>query len=141
MNLINISKRNEYIFEGDICKIIINSPKHGIKYVIIDFKNYKLVKKYTWHLRYHKHIGGFYVMTNVRDESKKSKQSTLRLHRLITNCPSGLVVDHINCDTLNNIESNLRVCTNKQNSENRGKPITNKSGYRNVSWDKQHNKI
>ena len=43
-----------------------------------------------------------------RDDSTKM---TIRLHRLIMNAPEGMVVDHLNGDSLDNRRSNLRVCT------------------------------
>lgn len=41
------------------------------------------------------------------------------LHRLITNAPKGLVVDHIDGNGLNNRRSNLRVVTQQKNLWNR----------------------
>lgn len=63
------------------------------------------------------------------------------MHRLILNCPEGMYVDHINGDPLDNRKCNLRITTNQQNCENRQGPYkSNKSGYRGVSFDKQHQK-
>ena len=41
------------------------------------------------------------------------------LHRFILNTPSNKVVDHINGNTLDNRESNTRICTQANNSKNR----------------------
>ena len=41
------------------------------------------------------------------------------LHRFILNSPSNKVVDHINGNTLDNRESNIRICTQANNSRNR----------------------
>jgi hypothetical protein len=54
---------------------------------------------------------------------------TIRLHRLVTNAPEGMVVDHVKKDKLDNRLSNLRVCTQKTNTQNR----KNTKGY---AWDK-----
>lgn len=42
-----------------------------------------------------------------------------KLHQVIMNPPTGLVVDHIDGDTMNNRRSNLRVVTNAVNVRNR----------------------
>lgn len=64
------------------------------------------------------------------------------LHRWVTSCPEGYVVDHINHDCLNNRSSNLRVVESYQNSQNRKSASSNNlsCGVLNVLWDKQANR-
>ena len=57
------------------------------------------------------------------------KGGKYRLHRLIMKAPKGMVVDHLNHNKLDNRKKNLRVCTQRQNSQNRKDTI----GY---TWDK-----
>ncbi|MBF0253189.1 MAG: HNH endonuclease [Candidatus Omnitrophica bacterium] len=47
-----------------------------------------------------------------------SEGRDVRLHRFLTNCPDGFVVDHKDRNTLNNRQSNLRVCTQRENTFN-----------------------
>jgi hypothetical protein len=56
------------------------------------------------------------------------------LHRLITNCPKGFEVDHINHDTLDCTRANLRIVNRSQNLMNRGCLKKNKIGLKNVFW-------
>jgi hypothetical protein len=54
--------------------------------------------------------------------------------------PTGMIVDHIDRNPLNNLLSNLRLATIEQNNVNRSVQSNNKSGVRGVSWCKITNK-
>lgn len=74
----------------------------------------------------------------VRSDYSKGKKERIRMHRLITNCPLDLQVDHINGDRSDNQETNLRVCTVAENARWRNSTKRNSSGFRGVSWAKRH---
>ena len=56
--------------------------------------------------------------------TRASSGAILYMHRLILDAPSGLEVDHRNCDGLDNRRDNLRLATRSQNSAN-----SRKSGW------------
>lgn len=80
----------------------------------IDSEDYELVSGYKWGL-----------MTQVRDGytlkyvTASHHGKTVYLHRVITNCPRGKLVDHLNGDGLDNRRSNLKICTHSENQLNR----------------------
>ena len=56
------------------------------------------------------------------------------LSRLIMNAPFGMVVDHINHDTLDNRRCNMRVCTHSENCRNRMKNAQSKGRFKCVGY-------
>ena len=56
------------------------------------------------------------------------------MHRVITNAPKGMTVDHKDGNRLNNQRDNLRICTLRQNLQNRrvqqGSKNPNKTGLK-----------
>ena len=71
-------------------------------------------------------------------ENGKPKYKIHYLHRWIFNDPPNVEIDHIYHKTLDNRKSQLRSTERPHNDTNRkGKNSNNKSGYRNVFWDKQ----
>ena len=57
------------------------------------------------------------------------------VHRLITNCPEGMYVDHINGNGLDNRQSNIRITTLQQNNQNVAPRKDASSKYRGVSYN------
>lgn len=55
--------------------------------------------------------------------------------------PEGMVIDHINGDTLDNSLGNLRVCTVTQNAQNIHHGRGMYSSYKGVSFDKRKDKF
>jgi len=68
-----------------------------------------------------------YRAVKCRRDGKKVLAS-----RLLMNPQNGMVVDHINGDTLDNRRSNLRVCTQAQNLRNRKMSKCSSSGFKGV---------
>lgn len=113
--------------------IPIQSKKYGEKYCFIDGEDFDKVKDYTWGLK-ESSKNNLYVVTY------KNKK-IIRLHRLLTNCPDGLFVDHKDFNTLNNCKSNLRICTHAENGRNNKiKNIKKTSKYKGVCWKEKQNK-
>ena len=71
---------------------------------------------------------------------KNGKTTSHKIHRVITNAPVGMDVDHINGNPLDNRRVNLRICTHAENSRNTKLARNNTSGHIGVSWDKSRKK-
>lgn len=59
------------------------------------------------------------------------------LHHVIQPIEKGYVTDHIDGNTLNNLVSNLRVCSQADNSKNQAVKSNNTTGYKGVCYDKK----
>jgi len=82
---------------------------------IIDIDDYERVSKFKWHVTGNEKIG-FYARRSILENGK---QRHIFLHGFITNQPKGMVVDHINHNTLDNRKCNLRICSFRENCQNR----------------------
>ena len=96
------------------------------KYVIVDDEDFEYLNQWKWHLS-----DSGYAVRGINKNNKK-----FRMHREINKTPEGLDTDHINGNKLDNRKSNLRTVTRSQNKMNVGKPKTNSSGIKGVSWHK-----
>lgn len=105
----------------------LNIGRHSIK---LDNEDMIFLGPYSWTVN-DNGCGQLYAKTYKYDKSKKT-QSTIYLHRLIMKAPKGLVVDHINGDTLDNRKCNLRLCTNSKNLLNSKKHKDSSSGFKGV---------
>ncbi len=89
---------------------------------IVDDEDYEYLNQFKW---YFSRQG--YAVRNGK------KHSRITLHRVITNCPNNLHVDHINCNKLDNRKCNLRICNQSQNNRNTLKYKNKSSKYKGVS--------
>lgn len=96
----------------------------------ISDKDHKNVSKFKWFL----HRGA-----DNKDYVKRTKDEA-PLSRFIMNPEKGMIVDHIDGNTLNNTRENLRICTPAENSRNSILYETNTSGFRGVVWRKEDKK-
>ena len=98
-----------------------------------------------WNSRYANKRAGYIAST------KSEKYMLLRIfgkmyraHRIIMAMQgydiTGLEVDHIDGDGLNNCLSNLRLIKHRENALNQGRHINNTSNYVGVYWDKSTKK-
>lgn len=98
----------------------------------IDDEDYDRVSALKWH------YDGRYALGNVKTEN--GTWIKVRMHRFILNTPTGVEVDHINHDMLDNRKQNLREANRQQNASNRNTPANNSSGYKGVCWSKKAKK-
>jgi hypothetical protein len=96
---------------------------------IIDDEDFERVSKYKWQANKMAH-GKYRAIRGCR-----TRCGHIYMHRFILNCPKGMTVDHIDGNPLNNRRSNLRICTQGQNSKNQMKPTNNTSGFKGVIYD------
>lgn len=96
------------------------------KQALIDDADYESASKHVWYANQKNDL--FYAC------SDSFERRSVYLHQFILNYFGGLLIDHVDRNTLNNQRSNLRLCTKSQNLMNRGPTIVNNSTYKGVTW-------
>lgn len=92
--------------------------------ILVDDEDFEFLSTYRWGI-----IKGYAV--SLLSKKLGETKPRIRMHRFVTKCPNGMVVDHINGNPLDNRKENLRICTQHQNLLNRRKL---KPGYKGVYW-------
>jgi hypothetical protein len=118
--------KNMYELKGDVAYLYVTNKNYSNKSIVFSSEHLDEVRRFKWTIN----SKGYCISTTKFD------QRVIFLHRLVTKCPEDLVVDHINHDTFNNVDDNLRICTDRENSFNKGIRKDNKCGYRGVSFHK-----
>lgn len=124
--------KNEYFEDGDHWTLKITRLRDNeVTYAKLDKEDVSTAREYSWYphhdpnkpdnLIYLKSAGGY------------------RFHRVITNCPDGMVVDHINHDPLDNRRCNMRICEVGDNNRNLSISKRNTSGIVGVRYRAERN--
>lgn len=114
--------------------ITVVSKKHGNHTILFDDADYKLIYSYNWYVIKDGHK--FYAHTWIKGNKIPSS-----MHRILMGESNPKVhIDHIDGNGLNNCRFNLRRANTRQNSWNKSKKITNKSGFKGVSYKTSHKK-
>jgi len=128
--------KNYYETNGEVTKVFLNHRAKGQFATLIDTEDLPKIKEFpnNWNVNF-QNSDHIYVVTTLGGQS-------FRMHRIINECPTDKMVDHINGNTLDNRKANLRNVTGKENQQNRSKGAqrNSKSGIRGVCWVGQRNK-
>ena len=102
------------------------------QFAMVDDEDFDFINQWKWYAS--KDVRTFYARTNIWLH-KIGKQKTVRMHRyiLLLNNPS-VLVDHKDCNGLNNQKNNLRIATPYQNAANKSSIQNGYSKYLGVSW-------
>lgn len=107
--------KNNFIELGNEIEIECKRKNGDIVTTRISAEDFVKVSKVqtTWFAHTDNKGKSLYIRGNYRNEDGEKKIALL--HRVITDCPSGLVVNHLSGDTLNNTRENLEVTTQRKN--------------------------
>lgn len=105
------------------------------QFAIVDDNMFEYLNQWKWYA-FKTTYGGFMA---VRSICGNKDIKSVYMHREIMRFPKGKDIDHIDHNTLNNQEHNIRVCSRSQNHQNRRK-IRGSSQYKGVCWHKHSGK-
>lgn len=97
-------------------------------FAIVDDEDFERINQHRW----------YYTHGYARRDSKISgKRFRIYMHRIIIGSYDGILIDHIDGNSLNNVRSNLRHSTNTENVRSQRKSLKRckSSIYKGVSFD------
>jgi len=112
-------------------------PVSPCYYALVDDDKYDLLSEFSWHSVITKTSRTIYAQTEKTCDGVRTRTF---MHTMILGERSLTKADHRDGNGLNNQGYNLRICTHKQNMQNRRLNINSKSGFKGVSWCKRTNK-
>lgn len=118
---------NKHTIIEDLVIIYVYRRNGEVHEVLVDLADWHWLKEYSICITYSKSY-------DLRTYSAMTTDADLRkwyLHRLITQPPEHLVVDHINGNRLDNRRANLCICTVAENNQNQKAKANSARG---VSW-------
>ena len=101
------------------------------KYALIDDEDFEYLNQWKW--CYHHSYA-------IRSKQIDNRKKYFRMHRELIKVPLGMVIDHINGDSLDNRKENLRACTVSQNAMNAKIKKDTSSNIKGIYFFKNENK-
>jgi len=101
------------------------------KVAIVDAWKYDFLVRWNWHTSGSIARNNYYATRMI---VRQGKWIAIRMHRVIIEAKDGELVDHINGNTLDCREANLRKCDAIGNSQNHKVISRNRSGHSGVNW-------
>jgi hypothetical protein len=117
-------------------EVILHGDKAAGRVALVDDEDYEMVSGYRWYVDEYQRGSGLKVgpyavsVVNRAGPGEPRKQSTIRMHKLITGWRE---TDHADHNGLNNQRSNLRPAEGRNQRNSRKGPGTS-SAYKGVSW-------
>ena len=99
---------------------------------IVDDQDFDFLSTWKWHAKA-SGDGSFFYAARSSSRSSDRPRRYILLHRVLLDAPPGVLVDHVNLNTLDDRRSNLRLCSKAENCRN-GRPRGSKSGFKGVTW-------
>lgn len=115
-------------------KIDISTKKHPNTFALVDDCDFERLNQWKWHA-----VNRGNTLYAERLELRFGKNTAM--HRMILGITDKHIqADHRDGNGLDNRRSNLRTCTHAENNRNKARGSRNTSGYKGVSWKKEHAK-
>jgi hypothetical protein len=110
------------------------------QWAVVDDNLYSYLSQWKWFAQKQTKGDYYYAVTQIRNPFKPKRANgscaytTVSMHQFILGVHGrDNIVDHADCDTLNNQIQNLRPCDRSQNAANRGPTRANTSGIKGIS--------
>lgn len=100
---------------------------------VVDAADQALVEAHSWHATKGASNRTWYARSS--GSGPHATRKIIYMHRLVMAAPAGVLVDHINGDSLDNRRANLRFCNAVQNGANRAKKRGAASNYKGVYFE------
>jgi len=102
---------------------------------LVDDEDYEALAAHNWYAARDVKTGRSYA-TRMSAGGQRNRHR-IWMHRVITDAPPGMQVDHINLDTLDNRRKNLRLASRADNAKNSPLQANNTSGFKGVCWHRR----
>lgn len=93
------------------------------KFTMVDDEDYDRLMKHSWAWIPATESRGSKGYAVRKGNKKRGEPRTVQMHREILHCNDGVIIDHINRNSLDNRKENLRYANTQTNAFNRNKPI------------------